>query len=101
MIAFMPPATPARAADITNAASLRGLARFGRCSGDGGSGWVGYALRASVLGATILIGLQTYLVGVDFPITLLIGVIFILCVTFFRRGIYNELARMFVRSSVG
>jgi branched-chain amino acid transport system permease protein len=58
-------------------------------------------LFGPVLGATILIGLQTYLVGVDFPITLLIGIIFILCVTFFRRGIYNELARMFVRLSVG
>jgi branched-chain amino acid transport system permease protein len=58
-------------------------------------------LFGPVLGAAMLIGLQTYLAGVDFPVTVLIGVIFLLCVTFFRRGIYNELARLFVRSGLG
>jgi branched-chain amino acid transport system permease protein len=47
------------------------------------------------IGAAIVIGLQTQLAGVDFPVTVLIGFIFVVCVLSFRRGIAGEvLARI-------
>jgi len=42
------------------------------------------------IGAAIVIGLQTQLAGVDFPVTVLIGFIFVACVLTFRRGIAGE-----------
>ena len=42
------------------------------------------------LGAAVVIGLRTFLAAVNFPATVLIGVIFIVCVLLFRRGIAGE-----------
>jgi len=36
--------------------------------------------------------LQNYLAAVDFPVTVLIGFIFVGCVLMFRRGIAGEIA---------
>jgi branched-chain amino acid transport system permease protein len=47
-------------------------------------------LTGPPIGAAITIGLQTYLAGVDFPVTVLIGLIFVGCVLMFRRGIAGE-----------
>jgi len=47
-------------------------------------------LAGPPIGAAITIGLQTYLAGVDFPVTVLIGLIFVACVLMFRRGIAGE-----------
>ncbi len=48
-------------------------------------------LTGPPIGAAITIGLQTYLAGVDFPVTVLIGFIFVGCVLLFRRGIAGEI----------
>jgi branched-chain amino acid transport system permease protein len=46
-----------------------------------------------------VIGLQTQLAGVDFPVTVLIGFIFVACVLLFRRGVAGEvIERMRKRS---
>jgi branched-chain amino acid transport system permease protein len=51
------------------------------------------------IGAAIVIGLQTQLAGVDFPVTVLIGFIFAACVLLFRRGVAGEvIERMRKRS---
>ncbi|MFI5012549.1 MAG: branched-chain amino acid ABC transporter permease [Hyphomicrobiales bacterium] len=47
-------------------------------------------LTGPPIGAAITVGLQTYLAGVDFPVTVLIGLIFVVCVLLFRRGIAGE-----------
>jgi branched-chain amino acid transport system permease protein len=48
-------------------------------------------LTGPPIGAAITISLQTYLAGVDFPVTVLIGLIFVICVLMFRRGIAGEI----------
>jgi branched-chain amino acid transport system permease protein len=47
-------------------------------------------LTGPPIGAAITIGLQTYLAAIDFPVTVLIGLIFVACVMMFRRGIAGE-----------
>jgi branched-chain amino acid transport system permease protein len=47
-------------------------------------------LSGPPIGAAITIGLQTYLAAIDFPVTVLIGLIFVVCVLLFRRGIAGE-----------
>jgi branched-chain amino acid transport system permease protein len=47
-------------------------------------------LAGPPIGAAIVIGLRTQLAGVDFPVTVLIGFIFIACVLMFRRGIAGQ-----------
>ena len=42
------------------------------------------------VGAAIVITLQTQLAGMDFPVTVLIGFIFVACVLTFRRGVAGE-----------
>ncbi|SEE54369.1 amino acid/amide ABC transporter membrane protein 2, HAAT family [Rhizobiales bacterium GAS191] len=49
-------------------------------------------LAGPPIGAAITVGLQTYLAAVDFPVTVLIGLIFVVCVLLFRRGIAGEVA---------
>jgi branched-chain amino acid transport system permease protein len=48
-------------------------------------------LTGPPIGAAITVGLQTYLAAVDFPVTVLIGLIFVVCVLLFRRGIAGEI----------
>lgn len=43
-----------------------------------------------VVGAGLVIALQNYLAASDFPVTVLIGIIFVVCVLLFRRGIAGE-----------
>ncbi|MBC8131038.1 MAG: branched-chain amino acid ABC transporter permease, partial [Rhizobiaceae bacterium] len=49
------------------------------------------------LGAGIVILLQNYLAAVGFPVTVLIGIIFVLCVLLFRRGIVGEAIHLLKR----
>jgi branched-chain amino acid transport system permease protein len=44
-----------------------------------------------VVGAGLVIILQNYLAASDFPVTVLIGIIFVICVLLFRRGIVGEI----------
>lgn len=43
------------------------------------------------IGAALAVGLQNYLATIDFPVTVLIGLIFIACVMLFRKGIAGEI----------
>ncbi len=43
-----------------------------------------------VVGGALVIALQNYLAASDFPVTVLIGIIFVVCVLLFRRGIVGE-----------
>jgi ABC-type branched-chain amino acid transport system, permease component len=47
-------------------------------------------LIGPVVGAAFVIALQNYLASSDFPVTVLIGIIFVVCVLVFRRGIAGE-----------
>jgi branched-chain amino acid transport system permease protein len=47
-------------------------------------------LLGPVVGATLVIALQNYLAASEFPVTVLIGIIFVVCVLLFRRGIVGE-----------
>ena len=44
-----------------------------------------------VVGAALVVTLQNYFATSDFPVTVVIGVIFVVCVLLFRRGIVGEL----------
>jgi branched-chain amino acid transport system permease protein len=48
-------------------------------------------LTGPPIGAAITVGLQNYLAAMDFPVTVLIGLIFIGCVMLFRRGVAGEI----------
>jgi branched-chain amino acid transport system permease protein len=43
-----------------------------------------------VVGAGLVVVLQNYLAASEFPVTVLIGIIFVVCVLLFRRGIVGE-----------
>src|SRR5688572_5691919 len=43
-----------------------------------------------VVGGALVIALQNYLAASDFPVTVLIGAIFVVCVLLFRKGIVGE-----------
>ena len=44
-----------------------------------------------------MIALQNYLAASDFPVTVLIGIIFVICVLLFRRGIVGEILELMKR----
>ena len=44
-----------------------------------------------VVGAALVVTLETQLAGTDFPVTMVIGAFFVVCVLMFRRGIVGEL----------
>ncbi|MGH6943251.1 MAG: branched-chain amino acid ABC transporter permease, partial [Geminicoccaceae bacterium] len=47
-----------------------------------------------IVGAVLVILLQNFLAGSRWPVTVLLGAIFVACVLLFRRGIVGELARL-------
>lgn len=49
-------------------------------------------LLGPVVGATVLVALQNVLATSNFPVTVITGAIFMLCVLIFRRGIVGEVA---------
>ena len=51
-----------------------------------------------VVGAFVVIAMQQYLAGFGQWVTVIQGVIFVLCVLTFRRGIVGEIAHLFRRS---
>jgi branched-chain amino acid transport system permease protein len=52
-----------------------------------------------VVGAGFVVTLQHYLAASDFPVTVLIGVIFVICVLVFRKGIVGEILAFLNRPS--
>jgi branched-chain amino acid transport system permease protein len=54
-------------------------------------------LSGPPIGAAITIYLQTILAPIDFPVTVLIGLIFVVCVLLFRRGIAGEVIELLRR----
>jgi branched-chain amino acid transport system permease protein len=54
-------------------------------------------LIGPAVGAGLVIALQNYLAAWDFPVTVLIGVIFVVCVLLFRRGIAGEIMEFLKR----
>jgi branched-chain amino acid transport system permease protein len=48
-------------------------------------------LLGPVVGAGLVITLQNYLAATQFPVTVVIGAIFVICVLLFRRGIVGEI----------
>ncbi|KXF76105.1 ABC transporter permease [Paramesorhizobium deserti] len=48
-------------------------------------------LIGPIVGATLVVTLQNYLATSDFPVTVVTGAIFMICVLLFRRGIVGEL----------
>jgi branched-chain amino acid transport system permease protein len=48
-------------------------------------------LAGPAVGATVIIGLRTFLATMDVPTTFIIGFIFVACVILFRRGIAGEI----------
>ena len=59
-------------------------------------GGMGTILGPSV-GAALVIAMQNRFATSDFPVTVLVGVIFVLCVLLFRRGIVGEALRLLRR----
>jgi branched-chain amino acid transport system permease protein len=58
-------------------------------------------LIGPVVGAGLVIVLQNYLAASDFPVTVLIGIIFVICVLLFRRGIVGEVLEFARRRTKG
>lgn len=58
-------------------------------------------LIGPVIGAGLVIALQKYLAASNFPVTVLIGIIFVICVLLFRRGIVGEILEFTKRKSKG
>jgi len=54
-----------------------------------------------VVGAGLVIALQNYFAAYDFPVTVLIGIIFVICVLLFRRGIVGEILELMKRKPKG
>jgi branched-chain amino acid transport system permease protein len=52
-------------------------------------------LAGPAIGAALVVGLEHYLSTSGLPITFVIGLVFIICVLLFRRGIYGEINRYF------
>jgi branched-chain amino acid transport system permease protein len=52
-------------------------------------------LVGPAIGAGLVLALQNYLAASDFPVTVLIGIIFVVCVLLFRRGIAGEVMEFF------
>jgi len=51
-----------------------------------------------VVGAFVIVAMQQYLAGFGQWVTVIQGVIFVVCVLTFRRGIVGEIAALFKRS---
>ncbi len=58
-------------------------------------------LIGPIVGASLVIALQNYLAASDFPVTVLIGIIFVVCVLLFRRGIVGEILEFTKRKPKG
>ncbi|MCB5173875.1 MULTISPECIES: branched-chain amino acid ABC transporter permease [Microvirga] len=56
-------------------------------------------LIGPAVGAGLVIALQNYLAASDFPVTVLIGIIFVVCVLVFRRGIVGEIMALMKRKT--
>ncbi|MCG7391957.1 branched-chain amino acid ABC transporter permease [Microvirga sp. ACRRW] len=54
-----------------------------------------------MVGAGLVIALQNYLASSQFPVTVLIGIIFVICVLLFRRGIVGEILELMKRKPKG
>ncbi|KLK93260.1 ABC transporter permease [Microvirga vignae] len=54
-----------------------------------------------IVGAGLVIALQNYFAAYDFPVTVLIGIIFVICVLLFRRGIVGEILELLKRKPKG
>ena len=54
-------------------------------------------LVGPVVGAALVVGLENYLAGWAFPVTVLIGIIFVVCVLLFRRGVVGEIEHLLRR----
>ncbi|MXQ11774.1 branched-chain amino acid ABC transporter permease [Microvirga makkahensis] len=54
-----------------------------------------------IVGAGLVIALQNYLASSQFPVTVLIGIIFVICVLLFRRGIVGEILEFMKRKPKG
>jgi branched-chain amino acid transport system permease protein len=58
-------------------------------------------LVGPVVGASLVIALQKYFAAWNFPVTVLIGIIFVVCVLLFRRGIVGEILEFVKRRQKG
>ncbi|MCD6071131.1 MAG: transporter permease [Microvirga sp.] len=58
-------------------------------------------LIGPVVGASLVIALQKYFAAWNFPVTVLIGIIFVICVLLFRRGIVGEILEFIRRRQKG
>jgi branched-chain amino acid transport system permease protein len=58
-------------------------------------------LIGPIVGAGLVIALQNYLAASNFPVTVLIGIIFVVCVLLFRRGIVGEVLEFTKRKPKG
>ncbi|WP_201863170.1 branched-chain amino acid ABC transporter permease [Microvirga soli] len=58
-------------------------------------------LIGPVVGASLVIALQKYFAAWNFPVTVLIGIIFVICVLLFRRGIVGEILELMKRRQKG
>jgi branched-chain amino acid transport system permease protein len=58
-------------------------------------------LIGPVVGASLVIALQKYFAAWNFPVTVLIGIIFVICVLLFRRGIVGEILEFVKRRQKG
>ena len=58
-------------------------------------------LIGPVVGASLVIALQKYFAAWNFPVTVLIGIIFVVCVLLFRRGIVGEILEFMKRRQKG
>jgi branched-chain amino acid transport system permease protein len=47
-------------------------------------------LLGPVVGAALVVTLESYLAGTDLPVTVVLGVMFVVCVLLFRRGLVGE-----------
>ena len=56
-------------------------------------------LVGPAVGAGLVVTLQHYLAASDFPVTVLTGIIFVICVLLFRRGIVGEVLALLKRPS--
>jgi branched-chain amino acid transport system permease protein len=50
-----------------------------------------------IVGATVVVGLQNYLAGIGSFSTIVLGIIFVVCVLAFRRGIVGEIQAVLSR----
>jgi len=48
-------------------------------------------LLGPVVGAALVVTLESYLAGTDLPVTVVLGAMFVICVLLFRRGLIGEL----------